>query len=100
MMQKAIFKMKIFYVTYAIICVWFVIILTMFSFEYERLFATLWWSKLVAFGTNMGVISIVLVGMTSLTWGEADNIESLKEVIDISANHKRFISNEDITAFV
>ncbi|KAI9102587.1 hypothetical protein DFS34DRAFT_399819 [Phlyctochytrium arcticum] len=57
MMQKAIFKvvwhpcrshykldiltltydqMKIFYVTYAIICVWFAIILTMFSFEYER----------------------------------------------------------------
>ncbi|KAI9092862.1 hypothetical protein DFS34DRAFT_278143 [Phlyctochytrium arcticum] len=75
MMQKAIFKMKIFYVTYAIICAWFVIILTMFSFKYELMFATLWWSKLQAFGTNMGVILIVLVGMISLAWGESVRIQ-------------------------
>ncbi|KAI9092864.1 hypothetical protein DFS34DRAFT_652822 [Phlyctochytrium arcticum] len=47
MMQKAIFKMK-----------------------YELMFATLWWSKLQAFGTSMGVNLIVLVGMASLAWGE------------------------------
>ncbi|KAI9092863.1 hypothetical protein DFS34DRAFT_278215 [Phlyctochytrium arcticum] len=70
MMQKAIFKMKIFYVAYTTIFGWFVIILTIFSFNYEELFATLWWSKLQAFGTNMGVILVVLVGMASLAWGE------------------------------
>ncbi|KAI9095100.1 hypothetical protein DFS34DRAFT_626686, partial [Phlyctochytrium arcticum] len=67
-MQKAIFK--IFCVAYTIIFGYFVIILTIFSFKYEVMFATLWWSKLQAFGTNLGVILIVLAGMVSLAWGE------------------------------